>query len=145
MSSPEIELIVRAVITRGSQLLLAQPAGETWHFLPGGHVEPGESAAAALRRELDEELGVSDIRVGGVLAVVENRYTDDRGEHHELNLVHGVAVSEAIGDSREAHLAFRWLELSELDTVEVRPSAVAELLRIGLDGPRLDVQSDGFV
>jgi 8-oxo-dGTP diphosphatase len=145
VSPAQIELIVRAVITRGSRLLLAQPTGRTWYFLPGGHVEPGESAAEALRRELEEELGVSEVQVGSVLAVAENRYADEQGEHHELNLVHRVTISEAIGGSREAHLAFRWLELAELGTVEVRPSAMAELLQLGLDGPQLEVQSDGFV
>ena len=89
MSPPEIELIVRAVIVRGSRLLLAHSIGEAWYFLPGGHVEPGESAASALRRELDEELGVRDLHVGGVTAIIENRYADARGEHHEVNLVHG--------------------------------------------------------
>ena len=144
MGPPEIELIVRAVITRGSRLLLAQPTGETWYFLPGGHVEPGEPATYALRRELEEELGISDGQVGGVLAVTENRYEDERGEHHELNLVHRVVVGEDMGGSREAHIAFEWFELSELGAVEVRPPAIAELLRTGLDGPELEVRTDGF-
>jgi ADP-ribose pyrophosphatase YjhB (NUDIX family) len=145
VSPPEIELIVRAVITRASRLLLAQPTGETWYFLPGGHVEPGEPVTFALRRELEEELGVSDAQVGGVLAVTENRYADDRGERHEVNLVHRVATSEAIDGSREAHIAFEWVELSELDAVEIRPPAMAELLRTGLDGPQLEVRTDGFL
>ena len=144
MSSAEIELIVRAVISDGSRLLLAQPVGESWFFLPGGHVEPGEPAAVALRRELEEELGAERVRVGGVLAIVENGYTDARGDHHELNLLHRVAVDDHIDGSREEHLSFRWLETSELDQVEIRPTAVAELLRLGLDGPELQVRTQGL-
>jgi 8-oxo-dGTP pyrophosphatase MutT (NUDIX family) len=144
VSAPEIELIVRAVIVQDSRLLLAHSIGEAWYFLPGGHVEPGEPAAAALRRELEEELGVRTLHVGGVIAIVENRYADARGDHHEVNLVHRVAVGDAIEGSRESHLGFRWLDLSELGGVDLRPHPVAELVRAGLDGPQLDVRTHGF-
>lgn len=125
-------------------MLLVQPIGESWYFLPGGHVQTGEPVTVALRRELEEELGISDVHAGGVLAITENRYTDARGDHHEVNLVHRVAVSEDIDGSREAHISVRWLDVSELDRVEVRPTSLAEVIRSGLDGPELDVRTDGF-
>ena len=144
MTLPGIELIVRAVVAEGSRLLLAKPTGEAWYFLPGGHVEPGEPAATALRRELEEELGIQDVRIGGVLAITENRYTDERGDHHEVNLVHRVAVRDVIDGSREAHIGFRWLERSELDDVEIRPASIAGLLRSGIPGPEIAVRTEGF-
>ena len=144
MTLPQIELIVRAVVAEGSRLLLAQPTGEPWYFLPGGHVEPGEPAAIALRRELEEELGIQDVRIGGVLAISENRYTDERGDHHEVNLVHRVAVREVIDGSREAHIGFRWVERSEFDDVEIRPASIADLLRSRIPGPEIAVRTDGF-
>ena len=55
--------VVAAVITRpdGSFLLGQRPAGKVyagyWEF-PGGKVEPGEAPLAALKRELNEELGI---------------------------------------------------------------------------------------
>jgi ADP-ribose pyrophosphatase YjhB (NUDIX family) len=144
MTLPEIELIVRAVVAEGSRLLLAQPIGAVWYFLPGGHVEPGEPAAIALRRELEEELGVQDVRIGGVLAINENRYTDERGDHHEINLVHRVALRDVIDGSRETHIGFRWVERSELDNIEIRPASIADLLRAGIPGPELAIRTDGF-
>jgi len=144
MTLPQIELIVRAVVAEGSRLLLAQPSGEAWYFLPGGHVEPGEPVAIALRRELEEELGIHDVRIGGVLAISENRYTDERGDHHEVNLLHRVAVREVIDGSREAHIGFRWVERSEFDDVEIRPASIADLLRSGIPGPEIAVRTDGF-
>jgi len=64
-SSPRIE-VAAAVITRpdGSFLLGQRPAGKVyagyWEF-PGGKIEPGEAPLTALRRELNEELGI-DVR-----------------------------------------------------------------------------------
>ena len=62
MNTTAVE-VVAAVIERpdGSFLLAQRPAGKVyagyWEF-PGGKVEPGEPLAAALARELHEELGI---------------------------------------------------------------------------------------
>jgi 8-oxo-dGTP diphosphatase len=59
--------VVAAVMERpdGTFLLAQRPAGKVyagyWEF-PGGKVEPGEDAQAALARELHEELGVEVLR-----------------------------------------------------------------------------------
>lgn len=65
---------VGAVVRDGSGRLLLvlranAPAAGTWS-LPGGRVEPGETDAAALAREVREETGYK-ITVGALVGVVE--------------------------------------------------------------------------
>ena len=68
MKAPQV--VVAAVIERGGRILVSQRGpgvGQPgrWEF-PGGKREPGESDAAALARELREELGV-EVRIGPLM------------------------------------------------------------------------------
>ncbi|MDB5812428.1 MAG: thiamine monophosphate synthase [Betaproteobacteria bacterium] len=61
-----IEVVAAVIFNESGEFLLAQrPEGKAyagyWEF-PGGKVEPGEAAAAALNRELHEELGIEVTR-----------------------------------------------------------------------------------
>jgi A/G-specific adenine glycosylase len=80
----EVEAVV-AVIERDGRFLIQQRADKgllagLWEF-PGGKVEPGESLAAALRREVREEVGV-EVRIIRRLATVPHAYTRFRVNLH---------------------------------------------------------------
>ena len=55
-----VEVVAAVIRRRGRVLICDRPASKPpagWEF-PGGKVEPGERPGEALRRELDEELGI---------------------------------------------------------------------------------------
>ena len=73
--------VAAAVLQRpdGAFLLAQRPAGKVyagyWEF-PGGKIEPGEAAAAALARELHEELGID---IGEAFPWITRVYTYPHG------------------------------------------------------------------
>ena len=78
--------VVAALIVRDGKLLICQraldqPMPLKWEF-PGGKVEPGEEEAAALHRELQEELGIS-ARIEEKVTSVQHHYR--RGGAVELH------------------------------------------------------------
>jgi 8-oxo-dGTP diphosphatase len=90
----------------------AAPQAGRWLGVPGGKIEPGESPAAAVERELREEL---DVTVRAVSPVASAR--DDR---IELQLWQAVLVART-PEPRDDHDAVTWLAADELDTVPWLP------------------------
>jgi len=57
----------------GIEILLFQDARERWS-IPKGHIEPGETAQQTAKREIGEEVGLTDVEVLGWLGKVHFRY-----------------------------------------------------------------------
>lgn len=121
--------IVRAVLLCDGQMLVARLKG-AHSFLPGGGVEVGEGARAALRRELREELGLRDCTVARFLGVLEDCFEDEGTLHHGINHVFEVQAAgltpQRAPAAIEAHLEFYWIPPTReaLEGHQVLPEAV---------------------
>src|SRR5215207_18276 len=78
-------VVSAAVIERDDAFLLTRRAsdahlGGRWEF-PGGKVEPGETLAATLVREIREELGCG-VEVGELLLTARHAYPEVHVELH---------------------------------------------------------------
>ena len=117
--------VVAAVIRRDGRILITQRLDDVhlarlWEF-PGGKVEAGESLEAALRREIQEELGIG-IVVVDEFHTVEHDYPGKSVRLHFFNCVieQGEPVSLGVAD-------LRWVLPAELSQFEF-PPADAELI-----------------
>lgn len=110
--------VVAGVFVRDGHVLLCQRAADVpyplrWEF-PGGKLEPGESPADALHRELAEELNV-DASIGEELWCSDVEYPD--GNRFRL---HFYRVSwEGTPEARSGIAQLRWVSLPELEHYDV--------------------------
>lgn len=110
--------VVAAVVFRGDRVLVGQRPmekrhGGQWEF-PGGKVGRGESEAAAVHRELAEELGVDVAHVGPQVAAFE-----DPGSGFEIRF----RLTEFAGEPRALeHQALRWVTPDEAVQLDLAPS-----------------------
>lgn len=111
--------VVAAIIQRdGAYFATQRGYGEfegLWEF-PGGKIEPGESREVALKREIQEELGV-DITIDKFLCTTDYDYPSF---HLTMHCYLCSVVSGEI-ELRE-HMSARWLTTKTLDSVEWFPA-----------------------
>ncbi|MCL4461756.1 MAG: (deoxy)nucleoside triphosphate pyrophosphohydrolase [Nitrospirae bacterium] len=105
-----------AVLVRGGQVLAARRgvgfhAGK-WEF-PGGKIEAGETAEAAMVRELQEELGIGG-KAEKPLTPVRHFYPSGQ----EV-LLYPFLVRAGENDPVPiVHSAFRWIDLCDLESLD---------------------------
>ena len=88
---PRPRAVVAALILRGKEVFICQRKAGTamglqWEF-PGGKIEAGETPEQALRRELEEELGI-EAKIGPYIAEVQHNYRNGGSIHLRFFAVH---------------------------------------------------------
>ncbi len=121
-----IETIARGVLVRDGRLLVCQPKNGGRCYLPGGHIEFGETAREALVREIREEIGL-EANAGPFLAITENTFHQNNEPHCEINLLFKLEVelpSTTDPEATEDWITFRWInfDASTLKAANLLPA-----------------------
>jgi len=121
--------VVAALIVRQNEILICQraedqPLALKWEF-PGGKIEPGEEASAALHRELEEELGIRAV-IGPRVKSLKHTYAN--GNAVELQFF---KVTEYAGEIQNRIFKdVRWVrrkDLPDYDFLEADIALVKEI------------------
>ena len=119
-----IETIARGVCVADGKILLCFPKDRSYAYLPGGHIEFGETGRVALVREMKEETGL-DATATDLLGVVESSFVQKGEPHCEINLVYTMTVEKVVKvekvESQEDWICFDWIDCDEIDSVNLLP------------------------
>ena len=113
-----IEVVAAIMHKDGAYFATQRGYGEfegMWEF-PGGKIEPGESREVAIKREIQEELGV-DIVIENILCTTEYDYPS----FHLTMHCYLCSITSGEIELRE-HKSARWLKPAELGSVEWLPA-----------------------
>ena len=114
----KIEVVAAILHRDGAYFATQRGYGEfegMWEF-PGGKIEPGESREVALKREIQEELGV-DITIENLLCTTEY----NSPSFHLTMHCYLCSITSGEIELRE-HKSARWLRPEELGCVEWLPA-----------------------
>jgi len=124
--------ISAAIFSEGELLLIkrAKPPYAGLWSMPGGHIKPGEEAAAAARREVLEEAGI-EVTLCGVCGVADVIVRGESGllvAHHVLVVFAGRAGSRMLRAGSDASDA-GWFGLGALPDMELVPGIIGHAQR----------------
>ena len=114
----QIEVVATNIQREGAYFATQRGYGEfegMWEF-PGGKIEPGESSEDALKREIQEELGV-DIIIEDLICTTEYDYPS-----FHLTMHCYLCRVEAGEIELREHKSARWLRPEELGSVDWLPA-----------------------
>ncbi len=143
MRKSRIHVLSRGVLIEEGQILLCKTLDlpVNFYFLPGGHVEEGESAYDTVLREFREEVG-AECSIKRFLGCLE--YSFEPGyssiyHEHEYNFIFELG-SNSLKPGKpipqlEAHIACVWVPLSQLSEIDFRAEPLKEFVPAWLRAP----------
>jgi 8-oxo-dGTP diphosphatase len=138
-----IHILSRAVIIDQGHILLCKALDLpiSFYFLPGGHIEHGESVRTALLRELVEETGAK-CNIKRLLGCLEYSFEPGHNSichNHEYNFIFEAESGDLkLGKEiprMEDHIALIWIPLNQIDEIDFRPAPLKKLFSEWLDVP----------
>ncbi len=142
-----IHVLARAVIVDQDHLLVCKTLDLpiSFYFLPGGHVEHGESAEDAVRRELLEESG-AQCTIKRFLGCLEYSFEPGHSSichNHEYNFFFE-AESDVLKIGKpiarlEDHIELIWIPLREIEFTDFRPEPLKTLISEWLNSAKNNV------
>lgn len=129
-----IHTIARVVlIDEGHLCVCTNPKNPSYVYLPGGHVEEGETSDESIHREIAEEMGETLTSLT-FLGVVENVFHRPHSCHsHEINLIFKGQLATYRYPTTPVSLEpacveFKWIPLTALAHHHLLPTLLATLI-----------------
>ena len=129
---------VAGAIVKNDKVLMVNICNNGFYCLPGGHIHLGEDSLEAIKREINEEVGIT-CKTVKLIALCENFFNSKWGKMQEVCYFYLIEPNEdmqtedyEIVENDEGELKplkFKWCPLSEINSVDFRPQVLKNKLK----------------
>jgi NAD+ diphosphatase len=121
------------ILNRQGHLLVTirahEPKQGTWD-LPGGFVDPGETAEHAIRREVQEELNVAIENITYLCSAANNHYTYKGITYQTTDLAFAGTVKDPDRiEARDDVQDYKWVALEDIDLAKFGFDSIRQIVR----------------
>lgn len=124
----------RVLVMRNDEVLLVKERDDDWWALPGGGIDHGESIEFALKREIEEELGIPAKEISSDFQIAYYNIGNVANGVPRMNLFFKVAVPEELLKSTRHVAEWKWFTEAEFLNADLHPSYSKEKLATVLFG-----------
>lgn len=118
----------RVLVTQGDKVLLVKESDDDWWALPGGGVDHGESIESALKREIEEELGVPATEISSDFQIIYYTIGNVVNGIPRMNLFFKVSVAEEALQPTSHVAEWKWFTKDEFLKIDLHASYGEEAL-----------------
>ena len=128
---------VAAILLHNNKVLLHSPDYFGFYALPGGRCEELETSEEALRRELQEEMSITESKMN-LEWIVENFFNMDNEKYHEISFCYNVKLPEDSpiyktnkypGQEGDKKIDFVWIPIDELKNINIKPAFIPKYIK----------------
>ena len=134
----DIKFSARAVgvIKKNNKILFQQRVGDDYWALPGGAIETLERSKDVVVRELEEEIGLKNVKVIRPLWFVEYFFKLDGVTWHQYIIGHLIDIfdEEIInkdiikGIEKDKNIIYKWIDIQDIKNSNIKPNYLKEKL-----------------
>ena len=125
------------VLKKNNKILFQKRKGDEFWALPGGAVEVLESSKNVITRELEEEIGLTDVKVIRPLWFVEYFFKFNNLNQHQYIIGYLLDIDdnndiiskeEFDGIERDKDIIYKWIDIDELKEAKIKPDYLKDKL-----------------
>ena len=124
------------VLKNGNKILFQRKKGDEFWALPGGAVEVLERGRDVLKRELKEEIGLTDVNVIRPLWFVEYFFNFNKVDQHQYIIGYLLETNDEEIKNKEEFdgieegkdIVYRWFDIDTLKDAKIKPDYLKEKL-----------------
>lgn len=125
-----------AIIIKNNKILFQKRKQDKFWALPGGKIRIDETGEEAIKRELNEELGIENSCIKRVHSISEYFFTFNENKYHQYIFAYIVETNNNLLENKEfegieknENLLFKWFDIDSLYDVPIKPDFLKQNLK----------------